>query len=212
MALKIIRAERQVPVLLDGNLLAEWQAVDAAYKDALAKQKAAAKDRRINDPASKRVNDLLKQARQISAKAREQTVTFRISALPRHVWDNIVSGYPDSSADSPLPYNTKKVTDAAMSTEGTIVSVERPDGTKEEFTHKDWEQFSADLSDSQHDDFRVAVINLNAGLNEVPFLPESEPMDDSAASSKPQGRSGSRTAGSSAGSRKRTTSTTKKDT
>ena len=49
----------------------------------------------------------------------------------------------------------------------------------EEFTHEDLADFSQDLSNAQHEDFYVAVISLNAGANEVPFLPASAPTTDS---------------------------------
>lgn len=180
MALKVKRAERLVEVALDGALVAEWEATDAEYKVARAEQRAS-RDKRMNDPLAARVTELREKAQELSAKAREDRVTFRLRALPRDVWDELVTQHPPRSQekDGNMPFNIAKITDAAMSTKGTIVSVTRPDGTEEEFTHEDWADFSQDLSNAQHEDFYFAVISLNAGDNEVPFLPASAPITDS---------------------------------
>lgn len=180
MALSVKRAERLVEVLLDGSLLAEWEATDEAYKEARAEQRAS-RDKRMNDPLAARVEELREKARELSARAREDRVTFRLRALPRTTWDELVTKHPSRSKekDSGLPFNVAAITDAAMSTEGTIVSVTRPDGSEEEFTNADWSEFAKDLSNAQHEDFYVAVVSLNAGANEVPFLPASAPITDS---------------------------------
>lgn len=180
MALNVKRPERLVDVCLDGTLMAEWEATDKEYKEARAEQRAS-RDKRMNDPLAKRVDDLREKAREVSAKAREETVTFRLRALPRSTWDNLVTKHPARSKDKDggLPFNVEAITDAAMSTEGTIVSVEHADGTEEPFTHEDWAVLAEDLSKAQHEDFYVAVIGLNAGANEVPFLPESAQTTDS---------------------------------
>lgn len=180
MALNVKRAERLVEVCLDGSLLAEWEATDAAYKAARAEQRAS-RDKRMNDPLGKRVEDLKEKARELSAKARAESVTFRLRALPRTAWDDLATKHPARKEDKErgLPFDVQSITDAALGTEGSIVSVTRPDGVDEAFTHGDWSAFSADLSSSQHDDFQAAVIALNAGANEVPFLPASAPITDS---------------------------------
>lgn len=180
MALNVKRAERLVEVSLDGTLVAEWEATDEAYKAARAEQRAS-RDKRMNDPLSTRVEELRDKARELSAQAREDRVTFRLRALPRDAWDELVTKNPARSQekDGGLPFNISAITDAAMSTDGTIVAVKHSDGTEEEFTHEDWADFAKDLSNAQHEDFYIAVISLNAGANEVPFLPASAPTTDS---------------------------------
>ncbi|MGJ9405260.1 hypothetical protein ACHABQ_02910 [Nesterenkonia aurantiaca] len=180
MALNVKRPERLVDVCLDGTLLAEWEATDKEYIAARKEQKMR-RDVRMNDPLTRRVEDLREKARELSVKARAETVTFRLRALPRSVWDGLVTKHPARSKerDGGFPFNMATITDAAMSAEGTIVAVEHPDGTEEPFTHEDWATFAEDLSSAQHEDFYVAVIGLNAGANEVPFLPESAPTTDS---------------------------------
>lgn len=180
MALKVKRAERLIEVALDGALVAEWEAIDAEYKVARAEQRAS-RDKRMNDPLAKRVAELREKAQELSAKAREDRVIFRLRALPRDTWDELITANPPRSKeqDGNLPFNIATITDAAMSTKGTITSVTRPDGSEEEFTHEDWEDFAKDLSNTQYEDFYVAVIQLNAGANEVPFLPASAPTTDS---------------------------------
>lgn len=180
MALNVKRAERLVNVCLDGTLLAEWEATDAAYKAARAEQRAS-RDKRMNDPLGKRVEDLKDKARELSAAARAESVTFRLRALPRTVWDDLATKHPARKEDKErgLPFDVQSITDAALGTEGSIVSVKHPDDSEEPFTHGDWSAFSADLSSSQHEDFQAAVIALNAGANEVPFLPASAPTTDS---------------------------------
>ncbi|GAA1110498.1 hypothetical protein [Nesterenkonia jeotgali] len=180
MALNVKRPERLVDVCLDGSLMAEWEATDKEYRSARA-ELLAAPDKRMNDPRAKRVDELLAKARELSKQARAETVTFRLRALPRSAWDELVTAHPARSKekDGGFPFNITTITDAAMSTEGTIVSVERPDGAVEPFAWDDWEAFAEGLSSAQHEDFYVAVIGLNAGANEVPFLPESAQTTDS---------------------------------
>lgn len=180
MALNVKRAERIVEVCLDGTLVAEWEATDAEYKKARAEQRAS-RDKRMNDPLAARVDELRDKARELSKQAREDTVRFRLRALPRSVWDELVTKHPARSKDKDggFPFNISTITDAAMSTEGTIVSVTHPDGTEEPFTHEEWPGLAEDLSSAQHEDFYVAIVSLNAGANEVPFLPESAPTTDS---------------------------------
>lgn len=180
MALSVKRAERLVEVCLDGSLLAEWEATDAEYKAARAEQRAS-RDNRMNDPLAKRVADLTEKAREVSSRYRAESVTFQLRALPRAEWDALVTKHPARKQDKErgLPFDVQAITDAALSTAGSIVSVTHPDGADEPFTHADWEAFAADLSSSQHDDFQSAIVSLNAGANEVPFLPASAPTTDS---------------------------------
>lgn len=182
MVLEVKRAERTVEVCLDGSLVAEFEATNEAYKVAV-KEAGASSDKRLNSPVAKRVKDLEDRARELSAAQRAETVVFRLRALPRLVWDGLVQDHParpvpkgdEAGPDGYLPFNRHTIPDAALATEGAIVGVTRLDGgAVEPFTHEDWAGFSETLSESQHEDFRIAVIALNVGSNEVPFFPASD--------------------------------------
>jgi len=204
VALNIKRAERPVKVCLDGALTAEWELNRQKVQDASEEYKRVQRlaverpaDDRLNrqrTPAEKRKAELDKElsaladhAQELSTAAEEATVTFRIQALPRHVWDELVSAHPPrpagadgTSPDEGFPFDTQAVADAALATPGVIVSVTRHDGTAEDFAAGDWPAFAAELSREQHDEFRTAVVIVNAGSNEVPFFRASGKTDASA--------------------------------
>lgn len=197
MALTIKRAERLVPVCLDGGLSAQWEQVGhdlARLSDELASlskaESSTIKDDRMNrsksaaesrkEEVAARVNELVERASAVSQAYQEATVTFRLRALPRADWEALVDKFPPADgADHELPFEPMPITDAALAVDGVIVSVTGHDGTDHEFTGQDWPEFSAELSESQHVEFRNAVIRLNAGTNDVPFVNASDVMGGS---------------------------------
>lgn len=204
MALHIKRAERVVEVCLDGTLTADWELTRSKVQDLLTEAKrvtgqvnAQTQDDRLNrrkTPAEKRMAeiekelaDLNEKAESLASAALEQTVLFRLRALPRPVWDQLVTAHPPrpagedgQSPDDPFPFNKEAIADAALELDDAIVSVTRKhDGSAEEFTAADWPGFAAELSDSQHADFRTTVVQLNVGSNDLPFFRASEPTRSS---------------------------------
>lgn len=194
MALNIKRAERVVDVCLDGTLTAEWEITRRKVNELLEESRRVAatiaqqpnddRPNRQKTPAEKRRAQLEKEmglasekAEELASAAEAETVTFRLRALPRPVWDELVTAHPPrpgvdggESPDEPFPFNKVTIADAALAVEGSIVAVTRTDGSAEEFTAEDWPDFAAQLSDSQHADFRTTVVQLNVGSNELPFF------------------------------------------
>lgn len=205
MALNIKRAERVVEVCLDGTLTADWELTRRRVQELLEEAKrlgrqvdAQPKDDRLNrrkTPAEKRMAEVETELAQLSQEAEaladaaiEQTALFRLRALPRPVWDELVTEHPArpavagaESPDAPFPFNKDTIADAALALDESIVSVTRKhDGAVEEFSATDWPAFAAELSDSQHGDFRATVIQLNVGSNDLPFFRASDSTRGSA--------------------------------
>ena len=196
--LKIKRAERTVTVCLDGTLSAEWEQTSRDLEMAVREYHTlkrvetgrAVQDGRLNGakaPAATRLDELAGkvealtlQAREVSQAYQDACVVFRLRALPRLEWEELVEEHPPASGDERgLPFDPDKIAEAALHRAGTIVSVTHPDGTAEDFSHEDWAEFSSELSEAQHADFRSVVVQMNAGSNDVPFLPASAETRDS---------------------------------
>ena len=195
--LKIKRAERTVSVCLDGSLSAQWEQTTRDLEMAVREYHTLKRvdsgrnqDGRLNGgktPTMARLDELAEKVEALTGKVREVSkayqdacVVFRLRALPRHEWEELVEAHPPAEKDDRgLPFDPDKIAEAALLRAGTIVEVTHPDGTAEEFTHEDWAEFSSELAESQHADFRSVVVQMNAGSNEVPFLPVSGETGDS---------------------------------
>jgi hypothetical protein len=178
MGLTIKRAERDVAVCLDGTLVAQYEALDRESKQV---QMDANADPRLNSPHTKRLEDIKAEIADLAEKQRQETVTFTLRALPRDVWEQLVSEHPareDNDTDEQYGFNTDTLYSAALAYTDpsrpevrTIVKVADHDGKSVEFTPADWPTFAADLSTSQQNDFVVQVAVLNVGENTVSTVP-----------------------------------------
>lgn len=181
MALTVKRPEKRVDVCLDGSLVAEHEALSAELEEA-RKQKIL--DPRMNDP----IQALAQRIRDIEDRAKADTVTFQIRALPRKDWAAFEDAHPareDNEVDERYGVNTSTIFDAVLSSDSpaSIVSVSRPDGEAVEFAPADWAEFAEQLTDNQYSQFMLAVLTVNRGKNDVPFslaaYRETRPSDES---------------------------------
>ena len=180
MALEIKRPERLVEICLDGTLVAEYEALEAELEDA---RRNALSDRRMNSP----VNKLEERKAELYKAQEEDTIVFKIRALPRGKWSEVIDENPPRKgnvADENLGYDIDAGTNAVMATEGTIVEVTKL-GEPIEFTADDWARISPDLSDGQWQEFQNAVMSANVSKPRVPFSQSGfKLMQDSAKNSK----------------------------
>lgn len=171
MALTVKRPERLVKVCLDGSLVAEYEAVEAELEEARRKRVG---DTRMNSP----IVALERRKAELFVAQEAESVTFKLKGLPRAVWSELKVNHPprkDNALDDHYGFDTDKLFDAAMATDGTIVEVTKG-GEVEEFTATDWVEFSASLTAGQFGAFQVAIKDLNSGSNEVPFSPTGYKM------------------------------------
>jgi hypothetical protein len=177
LTLVVKRPEKRVEVCLDGSLQAEWEAAEAALAEARQRKLI---DARLVDS----VQPLAAAVREIEDKAREESVTFLLRGMPRHVWDAFVAEHPEregNELDKAYGYNTETIFDAVLAHKvprsigaevpPTIVSVTKQDGTAVPFAPAEWQAFADELTNAQYGSFQLAVHEINRGRTNVPFSP-----------------------------------------
>ena len=162
--LEVKRPTRVVSLCLDGDLIAEYESLQVEITEA---RRAQVSDARLNSPLPK----LEKRHAELYAKQQEETVEFKLRALPRSVWEELKVKHPardDNELDEHYGFNTSTLFDEAMATKGTIDEVTQG-GETVEFSAEDWAGIAEDLTDGQFGDFAKALVELNAGRQRVPF-------------------------------------------
>ncbi|MEV1013781.1 MULTISPECIES: hypothetical protein [unclassified Micromonospora] len=95
--------ERTVDICLRGDLQAEWEDLHRQLADA---EMAAAKDKRLaGDAAVKAIGE---QITAVQDQMRADTIVFRMRALSRKVWAELIKQHPprkDNDEDQQLGYN-----------------------------------------------------------------------------------------------------------
>lgn len=164
MTLTVKRPETRVLFCLDGDLKAAHEAAEAEFNE--ARNKALA-DARLNSP----VKGLAQRVADIEAEMKTASVTFLIRGLPRGEWSGLVAAHAPregNAVDKPYGYNVEALMVEALPK--SIVSVENSDGEELPFDPAtEWSALADDMTNSQYEDFVVAVMRVNAGRNDVPF-------------------------------------------
>lgn len=178
MALKITRPERTVQLCTDAALRADWEAAEAALIDA---RKDTARDRLVGNSE---VGRLSEEVRRLEDAMRDSIVHFRLRALPRSKWAELIAGNPPaedaSEADRRFGANMVAFFDAAIPE--SIVAVTDHAGEPVEFDPvAEWSDLADEMTDKQHSDFVDAVFVLNRGTVDIPFsrAVSSRPQDSS---------------------------------
>ena len=166
MALKITRPERTVQLCTDAALRADWEAAEAALIDA---RKESVRDRLTGNAD---VTRLAEEVRRLEDAMRESIVHFRLRALPRSKWAELIAANPPaedaSEADKRFGANMVAFFDAAIP--ASIVAVTDHAGELVEFDpDTEWDGLADEMTDKQHSDFVDAVFVLNRGTVDVPF-------------------------------------------
>lgn len=164
MALTIKRPETRVKFCLDGDLRSAHEAADAEY--------VAANNRRLADPRltdSTRV--LAQKVQDLEDQMNAASVSFIIRGLKRGEWTELTTEHApreDNNLDSSYGFNIEALMTAAIPR--SIAAVENSKGEPLEFDPAaEWEALADDMTNSQYEEFVIAVIKVNAGRNDVPF-------------------------------------------
>lgn len=205
--LTIKRPEKLVPLCLDASLRAEWEQAEA---DLVRARRDTNPEMLTGNAAASR---LAERVRELEDQMQAQTVHFRLRALPRSDWARLFSEHPkreDNPIDVQLGFNHETFYDAVITHKdragvpATIVSVRDADDQLVDFDVDDWDDLADQMTDQQYADFANSVWELNRGKVSVPFSRVASRMTtNSDEDSSKQNGSASRTAGSSAGSRKK---------
>ena len=164
MALVVKRPETRVLFCLDGDLKAAHEAAEAEFNAARSQSLA---DARLNDPAK----DLAKKVNAIEEEMKAATVSFLVRGMPRGEWKQLIAEHgprDDNATDKAYGFNVESLMVAAVPR--SIVAVENKAGEALDFEPaKEWDALADDMTNSQYEDFVLAVLRVNAGRNDVPF-------------------------------------------
>lgn len=164
MALVVKRPETRVPFCLDGDLKAEHEAAEAEFTAARNRSLA---DGRLNDPAK----DLAQRVADIEEQMRASSVEFVVRGLKRADWNGLVAEHAPregNALDKSYGFNVEALMIAAIPK--CIAGVENHAGEPQEFDPAtEWGALADEMTESQYEDFVLAVLRVNKGRNEVPF-------------------------------------------
>lgn len=164
MALVVKRPETRVLFCLDGDLKAAHEAAEAEYGSARAKSVA---DERLNDPAKALAQKVIDLEEQMKASS----VSFLIRGLKRGEWSELVTAHaprPDNATDKAYGFNVEDLMLTALP--ASIAAVENSEGELLPFDPAtEWDALADEMTNSQYEDFVLAVLRVNAGRNDVPF-------------------------------------------
>jgi hypothetical protein len=164
MALTIKRAETRVTLCLDGDLKAAHEAAEAEYQ--------SANQRMLADPRlGSSTRSLAQKVLDLEAQMKDGSVTFVIRGLKRGIWTELTTEHAPregNALDSTYGFNIESLMTAALPQ--SIAGVENNDGEPLPFdVATEWNSLVEDMTNSQYEDFVLAVLRVNAGRNEVPF-------------------------------------------
>ena len=164
MTLTVKRPETRVPFCLDGDLKAEHEAAEAEYASINTRRLA---DDRLNSQA----RDHAQKVVDLEERMKEATVTFVLRGLPRGEWGQLTAEHgprEGNATDKAYNFNVEAVMGVAIPK--SIVGVENSKGEALPFNPTDeWNTLADDMTNSQYEDFVLAVLRVNAGRNDVPF-------------------------------------------
>jgi hypothetical protein len=164
MALTVKRPETRVKFCLDGDLKAAHEAAEAEYQ--------AENNRRLADPRlGSSTRALAQKVLDLEAQMNDASVTFLIRGLKRGEWTELTTEHAPregNALDSTYGFNIEALMTAAIPR--SIAGVENSKGEALEFdAATEWGPLADDMTNSQYEDFVLAVLRVNAGRNEVPF-------------------------------------------
>jgi len=164
MALTVKRPETRVKFCLDGDLKAAHEAAEAEYQ--------AENNRRLADPRlGSSTRALAQKVLDLEEQMNEASVAFLVRGLRRGDWTELTTEHAPregNALDSTYGFNIEALMTAAIPR--SIAGVENSKGEALDFdAAAEWGPLADDMTNSQYEDFVLAVLRVNAGRNEVPF-------------------------------------------
>ncbi|RSN65415.1 hypothetical protein DMH01_03290 [Amycolatopsis sp. WAC 04182] len=193
---KAKRPEKDVDLCLRGDLQAEWERLDAQLAEPSTDTATLA--------VSKEQREIAKQVVALQEEMKDATLTLRLRALERHAWKKLRADHPPRDKDPHdrvMGINNDTFWDALV-----YVSLVSPKLDAERVA-----RLLDSLTVSQFDKLTTATWNLNQEDVSVPFSSTASRIaPSSGATSRQRPSSESAIDASSAGSRKKSSSTTMK--
>lgn len=164
MALTVKRPETLVRFCLDGELKARHEAAEAEFTNAKNRMVA---DKRMVDPT----RTLAQAVLDLEAEMEKSTVVFTVRGFQRGKWVQLKAEHAprqDNGLDKAYGFNVESLMIEAIPQ--AIAGVVDSEGAAVEFDPaKEFNALADDMTDSQYEDFVLAVLRVNAGRNDVPF-------------------------------------------
>lgn len=164
MTLTVKRPETRVQFCLDGDLKAAHEAAEAEY---IRENQRNLADRRLGNNVRKLADKVL----ELEAKMQDSTVTFLIRGMKRGDWAELTAANPPREKhqlDANYGYNIEALMLTAIPK--SIAGVTNSQGEPLDFDPStEWEGLADDMTNSQYEDFVLAVYKVNAGRNDIPF-------------------------------------------
>lgn len=179
MAIIVKRAQGNVELCTDLNLFSDWEAAHESLTDV---RSLVESDTRLGDT---RLAEAAARVRAAEDAMRESTLVFRIAAVSRKTWNEVIEANPpreDNDDDAVLGFNSSVVFDEVLANHGAIISVTNKEtGEPVEFDPKtEWKALADEMTDAQYNMFAQKVFDLNKRVNTTPFSrAASRQMDDS---------------------------------
>lgn len=149
--------EKDVPLCLRGDLLAEWDAASAALAE--AQRQAQVED---SLDAGGPVPGLMERVEAIREQMAQSSVTFRLRAVSRRRWTALYAEHPPRDGDKTdalTGFNRDTFYDAL-----TYECIVEP-----KITPQQWERLADNLSSAQFDTLAEAAWTVNRRDVDVPF-------------------------------------------
>lgn len=164
MALTIKRPETRVLFCLDGDLKAEHEAAEAEFNAARNRSLA---DARLVDSS----RALAKTVADLEDQMRAASVEFLVRGMKRGDWSELVAKHSPrdgNTLDKSYGFNVEALMVEAIP--ASLVGVENSKGEDLPFdAAKEWDPLADDMTESQYEEFVLAVLKVNKGRNDVPF-------------------------------------------
>ena len=163
MALKIKRARKTVPLVVDLSLAAEHERAANQLQQA---QRAAKKEDRENSPA---VKDAAARVVDLEEQMRAETIYVELEAMPRKAWaefEEANPARPDDKTDEAFGLDLSAMDDAISS---MIVAAFDHEDAPADFTGATWADVTEEISQAQWEPFALAVLSLNRKSADAPF-------------------------------------------
>jgi hypothetical protein len=156
--------ERSVPICLRGDLVAEWEAAERDLERA-QKQRSDSKEGGAD------VSALIERIEQLQAEMSEHTDNFRLRALPRHRFRELVLAHPPrvDGDDGELRREDRQL---GVNRDTFFPELIRASVVEPVLDDADWDALIGDdgiLTDRQFGDLEDAAWFLNRGEVAVPF-------------------------------------------
>ena len=163
MKLALKRAETTVNLCLDGAKYAE-------HKTASEELERLKRERLNDDRLNSGIKTLAEKIISIETDMQKDTVQFTLRALARSDWDRLTTAHPakeGNKADQAYGFNATSVAEEGIPL--SIVGATK-NGKKVDFDPTtDWSGLADEMSDTQYEDFVLALFSLNRGRQDLPF-------------------------------------------